>query len=214
MLNVNVYGCSYTGGTPKVLKGYSWVDELQQLEPEWNIKNYAKPGSSIHYTARKYYDNKFESAFNILQIPHYNRWSYFKGPISYGWHHNENHLRNRHLNDPKFPPENIKLAAEYYIQRLRTFSDYELAFDSYAYAKLLVNDMNIVFYHHSDKNKKLCPWGYPEFKIDTFTIEEECPKFKEYSADIVNHFNVEGMNWQANFIREKIKKTLYNLLEI
>ena len=26
-----------------------------------------------------------------------------------------------------------------------------------------------------------------------------------HSADIVNHFNAEGMKWQANFIREKIK---------
>lgn len=210
-MKLAIFGCSFTYGIPKSYSAelpdnhINWTRELGKLKPDWIIHNYSLPSCSLLFSLYQIHNLKQDYDKIILQIPEHLRFTYW--PTDFN---SEHYLRKfepnvwqmdiKCLNEVKLYTstiinKNVDIELEnafiklYKERRSSIMEDFE--------AELLLKnvDVDLQFAHTY----------YP----NNLNIQDEVGlRWKKFAVDNTGHFNLQGHQWIANWVLDKIN-TLY-----
>lgn len=201
-MDIGIFGCSFTEGGEVTKDNNNWVNELGKLEPSWKIRNYASGGSSLAYSIWNW--NKFieenPNSFTVFQItlpwrytvigdydPERYMVSTHQLNVKEISRHKDIPITLANLNNIKKSPIS-KFAKQYW----QNHSNLEMI--QYKIACEYIRNKADICFRHREGND------------DILSMEGVLGKrqYALYVADKGSHFNLKGMQWQAEFIRQMI----------
>lgn len=219
-MRIHVYGCSWSGGVSEVADFSCWPRELAKLEPSWNIYNFALGGTSVHFSSYNWLWSKRniqEPIYHIFQCTGPYRWTSVPqnlNPMEYMSKHK--HIDNYmsflaqkniirevidiyQIKKQETPPRHL---SKYYKNKIKFEHEDQWEIERYSIFESMRNNVNLAFFHRYHDSR-----GYKKFfDNNVFCIADTLgkEKFYDYVDDTGHHFGVEGMQWQAKYIRDYI----------
>lgn len=219
-MRIHVYGCSWSAGLPEEENYNSWPKELAKIQPDWQIYNFACPGSSSHFAMYNLFWSKQhvnEPVYHIYQSTSQYRWTHMQTdfvPIDYLEKIENNYysffpkysgsirdvIQTYQIKKQNKPPRTL---SKHYKNKIKHELETQWELERFSHFESMRNNIDLAFFHRKQDQEKYNSY----FDNDTMCIQSTLgdSRFYHYCIDKGMHFGKRGLQWQAKYIRDYIK---------
>lgn len=217
-MKIATFGCSWTHGLKEVDNFYSWPYALHNLNPDWEIHNYAIGGTNLQFQTFLLDDVLRHNSYDkiIFQITSPGRLTWFEEDYDFTKNMEETEKNYRCFNIENgfyrklviVTPGHMKLSSKNSFWSVPGKYDFAKKYYSFINKSIFRTEYKALIYYLKDKvdllfmhnedilNLNICP-----------VIKNEASKENSLSkiiADNGDHFNKDGCNWQAKWVKDRL----------
>jgi hypothetical protein len=217
-MKIATFGCSWTHGINAVDNFYSWPHALHKLNPDWKIDNYAIGGSNLQFQTFLLDDVLRHNTYDkiIFQITSPGRLTYFEEDYDFTKHLTEfePNYKRFDIEDGFFrkvvtiTPGHMKLPKTDIFWNLLGKYDFAKSYYTAVNKSIFRTEYKALVYYLKDKVDLMFMHNEDVLKLDICpVVVEEAKKenvIDSFIADNGEHFNIEGCDWQAKWLINKL----------